>query len=174
MKNALALTFVVLLATAGANAEMPRPLLFAQSSEPQATTATFGAWTVRCETVSGKAAQKLCEATFAGRTDAKVTAQIAVAKPEPKSTVKVVALLPLNSELSVQPSLNISGDILKMTWRRCISGGCMAEIVLPSSAIESFIKEGADLNFDFATAMKIKFKIPKYGLESAIAYLKRA
>ena len=102
------------------------------SSEPQATTATFGDWVLRCEraTIAGQS-QRVCEV---GQTlEAKgqgIVAQIALGRLSPKDPLRLTIALPPNVSLTsgVRVALDDKDDNpAELTWKRCVPGGCFAE-----------------------------------------------
>lgn len=127
-------------------------LIQAQAQEPASTTATFGAWTVRCNAVANKddakaPSEKLCEMvqSIRIRKTGQVLIEIAFGrlnKTDPISLViKVPATVWLRSAISVS-----LGDKVKPTpdfeasYFRCHPQYCLADKKLTSNQQESLLK----------------------------------
>ena len=109
---------------------------------PQRTTATYGDWTVRCETIPGPPVQKNCEMDQLAQMQGQAN---------PISRV-VIPLMPKGEppKLFVQVPINVSFTApLKMTadakdagistpFRRCVPAGCFVEIDLKDDLQKKF------------------------------------
>jgi invasion protein IalB len=103
------------------------------SSEPGATTASFGDWTLRCQRldVDGKAA-RVCEVgqTIQLQGQAAPIAQVAIGRLKPADPLRLTAVLPVG--VSFPGSVQIASDekdvkTLDLPWRRGLPSGCFAD-----------------------------------------------
>jgi invasion protein IalB len=110
-------------------------------ANPQATTATYGDWVVRCQmlTIDGKPLRS-CEiaqtVTLQGQTAP--IAQIALGRPKPDLPLFATVLVPPN--VAFPSTLRVSIDDkdprpVELNWSRCLPSGCYANLRLPDSAI---------------------------------------
>lgn len=118
------------------------PALAPVSTNPERTTASFGDWVMRCESV-GSPAKRICEAahiiTVQGQ--ANPIAQVAIGKPEPTGSNTITLVLPANVALTVKPQLNVAKSgaaLLDLVWQRCTPGGCFASAPIPDGALFGF------------------------------------
>ncbi len=96
------------------------------SSEPGATTATFGDWVLRCQ---GAAAARICEVALTVQVQGQQApiAQFAIGRAPDKS-LRATVVLPTNIQL---PSIvRVAGDAkdktLELNWTRCLRRGAPA------------------------------------------------
>ncbi len=138
-----------------APAQHPAPVTQGQAApagqadqNPQRTTASYGDWTVRCETTAGPPAQKNCEMD-----------QLAQVQGQANPISRVlIPLMPKGEppKLFVQVPINVSFTApLKMTadakdagistpFRRCVPAGCFAEIELKDDLQKKFRAASAE------------------------------
>ena len=101
-------------------------------ADPQATTAAFGDWVVKCQRLgeAGKA-QRVCEAAQSIQAQNQgLIAQIAFGRTAKSEPLKITVLLPSNIAFPSAPKISIDDKDTKgvdLVWRRCIPGGCMAD-----------------------------------------------
>lgn len=102
------------------------------SSEPQATTANFGDWTLRCTRIDATAAaKKICEVvqSIGVQGQPNPLAQMAFGYEVAGGPLKFTAVLPTNITFS-GPVGMASADpdpvSLPLAWTRCLPDGCFA------------------------------------------------
>ena len=116
---------------AGTPATPPPPV----GNEPATTTASYGDWTVRCESlqVSGKP-RRICEVvqTMQVQGQQAPVAQVAFGRPEGSTDLHLIAVVPVNVQFP--STVRVGSDDkdthpLELVWRRCLPGGCFADAV---------------------------------------------
>jgi invasion protein IalB len=140
------------------------------SSEPGATTATFGDWVLRCQ---GAAAARVCEVALTVQIQGQQApiAQFAIGRA-PDKTLRATVVLPTNIQL---PSIvRIAGDAkdktLELNWTRCLPGGCFASAPFPDDVMQSWRTGGEPrkLTFVSAAGQGVVLPISLRGLPQAI------
>jgi invasion protein IalB len=112
------------------------------SHDPQATTATYGDWVLRCQKQGeGAPAIKTCEVAQSlqvqGQADPVV--QIAIGRLSQKDPLKLVIVVPTNVSFPSTPQLAIDEKDehpAMLTWRRCVPGGCVAETIVKDDLLK--------------------------------------
>lgn len=152
-------------------------------AEPQATTATFGNWILRCQEVGG-GKPKVCEISqsIQLQNQSGPAAQYGIAATDQKDEWILVAVLPPNVSFpsSVKFVAGSKADKSELTvelnWRRCLPGGCFAEARLSHSVLNkiSQIAEPGQMNFQNAAGASVGTPIYFSGLSQAMqAFIKR-
>jgi invasion protein IalB len=128
-----------------ATTQAPAPV----SSEPEMTTASYGAWTLRCQRRQEAGAEgRLCEVeeSIVPQGQQNPIAQVAVARPSPKEDFRVTAVLPTNvtfpSTAKISDGEKDPG--VELTWRRCLQGGCIADNILKEDSLRSWRNETSE------------------------------
>jgi invasion protein IalB len=119
------------------------------SSEPEVTTASYGAWTLRCQRRADAGTEgRFCEVeqNIVPQGQQNPIAQVAVGRPSPKEELRVTTILPAN--VSFPSAAKISdGDKdagVELAWRRCLQGGCVADSVLKDESVRNWRSEASD------------------------------
>ncbi len=101
-------------------------------AEPEATTATYGDWIVRCQrTAAGSGIQQLCDVTQTVQAQQNPLLQLTFQPPSPKGPIKLMIVVPVNVSLPSVARIAIDDkdtQSAELTWRRCLPGGCVAEL----------------------------------------------
>jgi invasion protein IalB len=119
------------------------------SSEPQTTTASYGAWTLRCQhRQDGGADTRICEVDQGIVPQGQQTpvAQIGLGRPTPKDDMHVTAIVPNNVTFPSVPKIS-NGDKdpgVDLTWRRCVPIGCLADAILKDDVQRAWRVETAE------------------------------
>jgi invasion protein IalB len=114
------------------------------SEEPAATTASFGDWVMRCaRTGEGDKVIKTCEAaqTIQVQGQSAPIAQMGIGRLSAGEPLRLTVVLPPNIVLpsSVHVATDEKDDAgVDLAWRRCLPGGCIAEVKLESETIKSW------------------------------------
>ncbi|HEY2135917.1 MAG TPA: invasion associated locus B family protein [Xanthobacteraceae bacterium] len=109
---------------------------------PQRTTATYGDWVVRCDTVPGPPPQKNCDmeqlAQLQGQTSP--ISRAAIPQPPKGEQAKLFIQLPVNVSLAapVRVEADSKDPGITTPFRRCVPAGCFAEIELKEELQKKF------------------------------------
>jgi invasion protein IalB len=102
--------------------------------EPQATTATYGDWLLRCQRVTTTGpVHQVCDVTQTVQAQGQQNPilQITVGAPAPKEPMKLAILAPVNVSFPSVARVAVDekdAQPAELTWRRCVPGGCVAEL----------------------------------------------
>jgi invasion protein IalB len=119
------------------------------SSEPETTTASYGAWTLRCQRRAEAGTEgRFCEVqqNIVPQGQQNPIAQVAIARPSPKEELRVTTVLPANVSFPSTAKIS-SGDKdagVELAWRRCLQGGCIADNVLKEESVHNWRSEASD------------------------------
>ena len=146
------------------------------STEPVQTTATYGNWTLRCETTQqGDKPRRLCEVLQLLQPQNQQTpiAQVAFGKLDTGNDLHIVAVLPVNIVFpsSVRVALDEKDTkAVDLTWRRCLPGGCFAEAPATDDALARWRAATVPgrLVFKDAGSREISVSLPFRGLGQAL------
>ena len=117
---------------------------------PQRTTASYGDWVVRCETVAGPPPQKNCEMDQLAQTQVQgqtaPVSRVLIPLPPKGEQPKLFVVLPIN--VSFTAPLKITADPkdagISTPFRRCIPNGCIVEIELKDDLQKKFRAAAAE------------------------------
>jgi len=116
--------------TAPADAARAAPV----SAEPEATTATYGDWLLRCQKIAAAdSAQRVCEVvqTVQAQGQQNPILQLSIGAPGAKDPMKLTIVAPLNVSFPSVARLAVDEkdpQPTELIWRRCLPGGCFAEL----------------------------------------------
>ncbi len=117
-----------------------------ERTDPSATTAIYGDWTVNCSTVGeSDAKRKICESVqiIRVRPSNQAIAKIAIGKlPEADEVTIVIQTLAgvwLRDPVVFAASAQEGAPSVEASYTRCLNGACFAEAVLPTSMISALI-----------------------------------
>lgn len=147
-------------------------------SQPETTTATYGAWTLQCERRADVAnGQKICEIaeSVVPKDQQNPIARIGIGHPlgAAKGELRITAILPPNIYIPVVPTIKAKdGDPgLTLVWQRCFAGGCFAEATLTPGQIKIWRSMEADtgrLAFTEAVGRKLAIQFSLRGFAQAL------
>lgn len=171
---------IAVLASLSVSAYAQAPKAGAAAPDPQATTATYGDWTLRCQR-AGEPAVKTCEIVQSLQVQGQPNpvAQIALGRPSPKEPLKLVVVVPTNVAFPSSPQLSIDekddGPAV-LAWRRCIAGGCIAETVLKDDVLKRWRPqaERGRLQFKDATDRDVVLPFSFRGFADALDALTKS
>jgi invasion protein IalB len=108
---------------------------------PQRTTASYGDWTVRCETAPGPPPQKVCEMDqVAMQGQSNPISRVLIPLPAKGEAPKLFVQVPINVSFTVP--LKVAADAkdagIATPFRRCVPAGCFAEIDLKDDLQKKF------------------------------------
>ena len=144
----LCCALIITLATAAAYAEPTTTTRAATppsapiSSDPHSTTATYGDWVLVCQKVADEAGKesRLCEVSQSVQVQGQSgpIARLAISKGESAAGHVVTIVLPTNVLLTEGPNVAIDENdpaAMKLSWARCLPGGCFAEAALKDDVL---------------------------------------
>jgi invasion protein IalB len=114
----------------------------ATDQNPQRTTASYGDWVVRCETVAGPPPQKNCDMEQLAQVQGQANpiSRVAIPLPQKGEPPKLFIQLPINVSFSVAIKVTTNDKDAGITtpFRRCVPAGCFAEIELKDDLQKKF------------------------------------
>ncbi len=172
MFRTLPIAFLLVIVATGAVFAQAAPSGQSVSAEPEATTATYGTWTLRC---AQRAQGRVCDVEQAvvpqGRQNP--IAQIGFNRLSPKDEFHLTVVLPTNITFQISPRVTSSDKDpgVQLTWRRCVPGGCIADATLTSETLRAWRAIAADtgkLLFTNANMQNIAIEFSFRGFAQAI------
>jgi len=115
------------------------PTLAQEPAGPQATTATYQAWTLRCDNAAGTPARRICEVaqTIASPDGKSALAQIVIGRPAPDKPSKLIVQLPNGVWLPANAILALDDKTtVTATYKRCVQL-CFADADLDQATIDA-------------------------------------
>lgn len=175
MPRSLARIKAVLILLAAATAMLlPSLPAAAQDSTlaPQATTATYRDWTVRCDHLPETPPRRVCEVVQAVRANdgQAVLAQIVIGQPAPDQPTKLIVQLPAGVWLPANVTLTApSGESATATFTRCMQL-CVADADIAQPIVDALkaATEPAKLTFQDGSRRPIELPISLNGFTAAI------
>ena len=151
------------------------------AADPQATTAAFGDWMLRCQRAGEDAKPlKICEIvqTLQAQGQGPV-AQIAIGRIEPKDPLKITVVVPHN--IVIPGSVRLSIDEkdtgpADLPWRRCMPIGCIADLELKDDLLRRWRAQAAvaRLSFKDSTGREVAWPWSFRGLAQALDALAKS
>ena len=130
---------------APAQHQAPAPTQQAQAptdQNPQRTTASYGDWVVRCETVAGPPPQKNCDMEQLAQVQGQANpiSRVAVPLPAKGEPPKMFIQLPINVSFSAPLKITVDAKDAGITtpFRRCVPAGCFGEVELKEDLQKKF------------------------------------
>jgi invasion protein IalB len=146
-----------------------------QPSQPQVTTTSYGDWALRCQQQSNAGKGPMCEAavTIQQKDQPAPIAKFALGRPSPAAPFRAIILLPTN--ISLPSTVKLFTDDkdawgLDFVWRRCVPGGCFAEVMPSEDDLGRWrkIADSAKIIFKDAEGRDISLPIPFRGFGQAL------
>ena len=141
---------------------------------PQATSATYRDWTMRCQTVDVESAgaREVCEIAQAirGNGDERVLAQLVIGRPDPDGPVRMVVQLPPGVWLPVGVYLEpADGNAINADYTRCMQV-CAAATTLEQSDIDALkaATDPASITFQDGARRQIELPVSLDGFTAAL------
>jgi invasion protein IalB len=114
----------------------------ATDQNPQRTTASYGDWVVRCETLAGPPPQKNCDMEQLAQVQGQANpiSRVAIPLPQKGEPPKLFIQLPINVSFSapIKVTTNDKDAGITTPFRRCVPAGCFAEIELKDDLQKKF------------------------------------
>lgn len=173
-RSQLRIKAALILVSAATAMMLPSIPATAQDSTlaPQATTATYRDWTVRCDHLPETPPRRVCEVVQAVRaTDGQaVLAQIVIGQPAPDQPTKLIVQLPAGVWLPANVTLTApSGESATATFTRCMQL-CVADADIAQPIVDALkaATEPAKLTFQDGSRRPIELPISLNGFTAAI------
>lgn len=135
----------------------------ALAQAPQRTTATYGDWTLRCETHDGPPPRKLCEMvqTATAQGQANPVAQIAIGRANKTEPFHIVIQLPLNVWIPTGVHFVYdTGPGVTAAFKRCLPVGCFADFDMTDDLLKKLRAQTAAGRYEFKDAAQRVATIP--------------
>ncbi|WP_296066596.1 invasion associated locus B family protein [uncultured Agrobacterium sp.] len=159
----------------------------AVSSEPGATTATYGNWVLQCVRAGSNSAlntQKTCEVmqSIQVQGQAQPVAQIALGRVTKDAKLQLTVVLPVNITpgklVMVTPTDKASAadkSGLQLSWARCIGAACFATIE-PTPEFLASVRSSQEgrLSYVDGTGQGVELPLSWNGVTQALAALEKA
>lgn len=114
----------------------------ATASGPDATTASYGDWTLQCRRGAEGADGSTCELLQTLLADGqRPVGRIAIGRLSPRAPLKLAAMLPTHVSFAESPRVSMgdtAAGVLTLAWRRCLPAGCFADADLPDKLIKQW------------------------------------
>ncbi len=147
------------------------------STEPSAQTssATFGDWTLRCQTAAAPQARRSCEViqNVMIQNQSAPFALVAFGKPTPEDGLHVTVVVPVN--VTFPSSVRVATDEkdpqpAELSWTRCLPAGCFATAVPKEESLKKWraASSPARVTFKSASGQDIAMQISFRGLAQAL------
>ena len=155
-----------------AAASAPAPV----GTAPERTTASFGDWVLRCETIAG--AKRVCEVaqTMSAQGQTNPVAQVAIGRRGPNEGKQLTVVLPTNVAIVTHPQLftaKTDAAPLDLAWQRCAPGGCFASAPVTDEVVNGLAAQTEQGRIAFKDAADRDAAVPLSfrGLSQALAAL---
>lgn len=147
------------------------------AASPEATTATYRDWTLRCDHLPEAPPRKVCEVVQAVRASngQAVLAQIVLGRPAPDQPMKLIVQLPAGVWLPANVSLTApSHRSVTAVYTRC-QQLCVADADVDEGLIEALkaATEPASLTFQDGNRRPIELPVSLNGFTAAISQADR-
>jgi invasion protein IalB len=114
----------------------------AVDQNPQRTTASYGDWVVRCESVAGPPPQKNCDMEQLAQVQGQANpiSRVAIPLPAKGEAPKLFVQLPINVSFMAPLKITAGEKDAGITapFRRCVPAGCFVEIELKDDLQKKF------------------------------------
>ena len=136
------------------------------AGEPAQTTASYGDWVVRCVRAGdGATAPRTCEVaqTLVLQGQQQPVAQIAIGSLNNAGALHFTVALPIAISFAKVPQVTTEGANLRpldLAWRRCLPGGCFAEVSLSEDALKTLRTRATSARLTFRDAGEHDVALP--------------
>jgi invasion protein IalB len=109
---------------------------------PTSTSASFGDWVLRCQRLgNGSETLHVCEVAqqIRAQDQQNPLAEVAIGRLKKSDPLLLTVVLPVNVALPNSPSFSPDAkdsDPLDLGWRKCLPGGCFADVVLKDDVLQ--------------------------------------
>ncbi|MFY9657714.1 MAG: invasion associated locus B family protein [Methylocystis sp.] len=171
----LALAGAALAQTGSPKAAAPAEKAVPKEPSTQTTSATFGDWTLRCQTTPAPQSRRSCEIVqnVMIQNQTAPFAMIAFGKPTPDDSLHVTVVVPVN--VTFPSSVRIALDEkdpqpAELSWARCLPAGCFASAVPKEEGLKKWRTTAGPgrVTFKSASGQDVAMQISFRGLPQAL------
>ena len=160
------------------DATRPTPV----GAEPEATTASYGDWLLRCQRITTVgAAQQVCDVTQTVQAQGQQNPllQLSFGQPVAKEPIKLTIYAPVNVSFPSVARLAVDDKDMQpaeLIWRRCQPGGCVADLEIKEELLKRWRAQfgGGVVKIVDATGREIAIPFSFRGLAQALDALLRS
>ena len=160
------------------DATRPTPV----GAEPEATTASYGDWLLRCQRITTVgAAQQVCDVTQTVQAQGQQNPllQLSFGQPVAKEPIKLTIYAPVNVSFPSVARLAVDDkdtQPAELIWRRCQPGGCVADLEIKEELLKRWRAQfgGGVVKIVDATGREIAIPFSFRGLAQALDALLRS
>lgn len=151
----------------------------ATASGPDATTATYGDWTLQCRRGPEDAPARGCELLQTLLADGqRPLVRLAIGRLSSREPLKLAAMLPAHLSFAEPPRVSIGetpAGALTLAWRRCLPAGCFADADLPDKLIKQWrtTEQSGRLAFQDGAGRPVSLPVSFRGVGEALDALTR-
>jgi invasion protein IalB len=150
-------------------------------AEPNSTLASFGDWVLRCQRLgSGTETQRVCEVAqqIRAQDQQNPVAELAIGRLKKTDPLRSTLVLPVNVTFSKLPNVSTDGKLsepLDFSWRKCFSGGCIADALLKDDMLRSWKSptNSAHITWTDAAGRDLAIGLSFHGLTQALDALSK-
>lgn len=148
----------------------------AEEGEPAITTATYGAWTLRC--IAPEGAPKTCETlhNIQIQGQAGPIAQVAIGRPEVDGDLHLAIRVPLDVWIPAGVSVAVpeTEDAVDLPIVRCMPDSCIADRVFDGDLLDQFGEaEIGSITFQGPNKQPLTLPFPLEGFRGAFAAMEK-
>src|ERR1700691_4787782 len=143
---------------------------------PTSTSASFGDWVLRCQRVAnGAETLHVCEVAqqIRAQDQQNPLAEVAIGRLKKSDPLLLTVVLPVNVTFPTAPSFSADAkdaDPLDLGWRKCLPGGCFADVVLKDDVLQHWKAQSGNgrLTWKDAAGRDFAIGVSSNGLAQAL------
>jgi invasion protein IalB len=143
---------------------------------PTSTSASFGDWVLRCQRLgNGAESSRVCEVAqqIRAQDQQNPLAEVAIGRLKKSDPLLLTVVLPVNVTFPNSPSFSPDAkgsDPLDLGWRKCLPGGCFADVVLKDDVLQRWKAQSANgrLTWKDAAGQDFAIGVSSNGLAQAL------
>lgn len=143
---------------------------------PTSTSASFGDWVLRCQRLAnGAETLHVCEVAqqIRAQDQQNPLAEVAIGRLKKSDPLLLTVVLPVNVAFPNSPSFSPDAkdsDPLDLGWRKCLPGGCFADVVLKDDVLQRWKAQSGNgrLTWKDAAGRDFAIGVSSNGLAQAL------
>jgi invasion protein IalB len=143
---------------------------------PTSTSASFGDWVLRCQRLgNGAETLHVCEVAqqIRAQDQQNPLAEVAIGRLKKSDPLLLTVVLPVNVAFPNSPSFSPDAkdsDPLDLGWRKCLPGGCFADVVLKDDVLQRWKAQSGNgrLTWKDAAGRDFAIGVSSNGLAQAL------